>query len=402
MTAPPRSFTLTLAVVVGLGPFAIDMYLASLPDIAAEFRAPVWVTQLTLTGYLLVLGLGQLFAGPLTDAVGRRTPLLAGLALFTAGSVAAALAPSMAVLVAARLLQAAGGAVTVVVVNSSVRDRAEGDAATRLYAALMVVVAVAPIIAPAAGGALDGVAGWRAVFVALAVLGALTLFAAVRFLPESLPVAARTPFRPGATLRGYGSLMRDRAFVVPAAAICTVFGFLFAYIGGASYVYRGTYGLGASEFGLLFGATAVAVAVGAGAAHVLADRLAARTNAVLGAALIVAGAIGATVAAVAGLPIWVLAVCFAVALAGLGITEPVLMGAAMNARSDGLGSASAVLGACQFVLGAVGTAAAGAAAAAGPVVWTGLLLGIAVVAALLTLALPRARIPAGDRSHGAA
>ena len=114
---PPRSFLLSLAAVLGVGPFAIDMYLASLPEIGAEFAAPSWMVQLTLTGYLIMLGAGQLVAGPVTDAFGRRRPLLLGLTIFIAACLLAAAAPSMAVLVVARMLQGAGAAMAFVVVR---------------------------------------------------------------------------------------------------------------------------------------------------------------------------------------------------------------------------------------------------------------------------------------------
>ena len=131
---PPRSFLLSLAAVLGVGPFAIDMYLASLPEIGADFAAPSWMVQLTLTGYLIMLGAGQLVAGPVTDAFGRRRPLLLGLTIFIAACLLAAAAPSMAVLVVARMLQGAGAAMAFVVINSAVRDRVSGDAATRAFA----------------------------------------------------------------------------------------------------------------------------------------------------------------------------------------------------------------------------------------------------------------------------
>ncbi|MGE2716240.1 MFS transporter [Mycolicibacterium litorale] len=202
-TAPPRSFTLTLALIVALGSFAIDMYLASLPAIVDEFGASPSLIQWTLTGYLLVLGAGQLIAGPVTDTVGRRRPLLVGLMLFTAGSLMAAVAPTAWALVIARVLQATGGAVAVVVANSSVRDRAQGETATRLYALLLMISAVAPVMAPSVGGVIEEFFGWRSVFIALTGVGIMAIIATVRLLPESLPAAGRVSLRFGYVLRGY-------------------------------------------------------------------------------------------------------------------------------------------------------------------------------------------------------
>ncbi len=132
---PTAPIMLALIGAVALPPLAIDMYLPSLPEISEVFSAPVGISQLTLTSFLLMLGIGQLVAGPpLSDAVGRRRPLILGLMIFIAGSVLAALSPSIGVLLAARIIQGVGGSLAVVVANSSVRDLSSGDGATRLYA----------------------------------------------------------------------------------------------------------------------------------------------------------------------------------------------------------------------------------------------------------------------------
>ncbi|MGE2716241.1 hypothetical protein ACQI4L_19480 [Mycolicibacterium litorale] len=160
--------------------------------------------------------------------------------------------------------------------------------------------------------------------------------------------------------------------------------FGFAYVGGATYVYQGPYGLGASEFGLLFGVTAALMGLGSIAAHRLTGRISQGRLALLGAALIVVGAIAALTAVHLALPIGALAGAIGVAMCGAGMAEPVLMGVAMSSRDDNLGSASALLGSSQFVLGAAASAIAAPAATAGPLVWTGLLLATSLLVALLT------------------
>lgn len=396
---PPFSFAAALAAVLGLGPFAIDMYLASLPDIRAEFTAPVWTTQLTLTGYLLMLGIGQLVAGPVTDAYGRRKPLLTGLVLFIAGSTLAALAPSMAVLVAARALQGAGGAISFVVANSSVRDRAEGNAATRIYAILMTVGAVAPILAPALGGVVDRCLGWRAVFICLAVLGTGALVGAIIALPESLPAQRRSLLRFAPSLRAYGALVTSGRFLVPLGALAGAFILLFCYLGGASYVYQGHYGVDQVRFGLIFGITGISALLGALTANLLANRLGTAGLARFGVILMTFGAAGALLGAWTDQPVAIIAAGIGVALLGLGAAEPALMGMCMSAVRDNLGGAAALIGATQYVLGSAASAAIATLAAAGPVPWTVPMLGISLVSLALLIPATRRRgqLPDADR-----
>lgn len=387
---PPRSFTLALTSVVVLAPLAIDMYLASLPGIAAEFHAPAWTTMLTLTVYLLVLGVGQLIAGPLTDAYGRRRPLLIGLALFIVGSLAAALAPSMAALIAARTVQGAGGAITWVVANSTVRDRVEGDAATRVYAALMTVGMFAPIVAPTLGGVLDQYFGWRIVFVCLAVLGAATVAVALVYLPESLPVDRRAPAALGAALRTYGRLSVSRAFLTPMGALTAAIAFLFCYLGGCSYVYQNHFGIDQAGFGVVLGVTNLAALLGPLLANVLAGRIGSSRLAVTGAGVLTTGAAVGFVAALLGWPLAVLAVGMGTALLGLGLAEPALVGMCMGATDSNMGSAAAVLGAAQFLLAAVATVAIAPAVTSGPLTWTAPMLVIAAISLVLTVLASRA------------
>lgn len=379
-----------LAAIVGLVPFAIDMYLASLPDIGQEFSAPVWATQLTLTGYLLLLGAGQLVAGPITDAVGRRRPLLVGLALFVAGSVLAAVAPSMSWLIVARLLQASGGALGAVVANATVRDRASGHAATQLFAVLMTVTALAPIVAPAVGGWLDGLLGWRSVFWVLAILGVLTSLYAAAFLKESHPAERRTPLALASTVRGYSILLTSRSFILPWAAVISMFMLLFAYIGGASYIYQDDYGVSSEAFGLLFSCTGIALMAGAFGANRLAKRLEQNTLAVTGVALSVIGSALAVLVTVAGAPIGALVASIAVIMLGLGVAEPALMSNSLSSVEKNTGQAAALLGAGQFILGAAASGIAGLVVASGPIAWAALLLAIVLLALILSLASARA------------
>jgi DHA1 family bicyclomycin/chloramphenicol resistance-like MFS transporter len=396
--APPRSFTIALGAITALGPFAIDTYLSSLPSIGTEFGVSQGITQLTLTGYLLALGLGQFVSGPLTDAFGRRKPLLAGLTLFVLGCVLAAAAPSMAVLIAARVIQGLAGSLVFVVALSSVGDRAKGDDATRLFAALMVVAMTGPIIAPALGGVIEQALGWRAVFVVLAALGLAATALAFFVLPESLPVADRAPMRLGPVMVIYGRLLTRGRFLLPWAAISVAFVFLFSYIGGASYVYQGHYGLKQAEFGLVFGLTGVTALLGAMAANFLASRISTNLLAAVGASVSFSGTALALIGAWLDLPLAVVATGIGIGIVGIGSLEAALMSICMAAADENRGSASGLIGAAQYLLGAASTAAIAVVAADSAEEWATVMALAAGACLILTLATVVSRRRHGDLS----
>ncbi|HCN44457.1 MAG TPA: Bcr/CflA family drug resistance efflux transporter, partial [Pseudomonas sp.] len=265
-------FAVALALIGALGPSAVDMYLASLPGIAEEYGASYARVQLTLTVFLLAMGAGQLLFGPVVDTLGRRRPLLVGLAVFIASSLAAAQAGSLDALLMARFVQGLGSALTLVVIMSMVRDVAEGARAAQIFALLMTIEGLAPVLAPALGGFIGAHFGWRAIMLTLAGLGVLVLLNSAWVLKETLPEDKRMAWRPSDFLRTYARIARDGAFLHPALALSAVFFFLFAYIGGAAFVYQTHFGLSVEAFGALFGATGVAILLGA----ISAGRLVAR------------------------------------------------------------------------------------------------------------------------------
>lgn len=377
----------SLALVAVLGPAGIDMYLASMPAMARELHTSYANVQLSLTVFLLAMGMGQLLCGPLTDMLGRRRPLLAGIALYIAAALWAAQADQLHILLLARLLQGLGAALTLVVVMSMVRDVADGVRAAQLFALLMTIVGLAPVLAPAVGGMLDAHYGWRAVMLALAGLGALTLLNSALFLPETLPAAKRVP--PKGALRTYARIALDRAFLLPALALAASFFFLFAYIGGASLVYQHDFGLPADTFGLVFGATGVAVLLGAMASGRLVGRYGVLRLSVAGACAMLGGAVLALAAAALelGLP-GVLPGLF-LALGGLGVAEATLMAIAMGSQQRALGSTAALLGAIQMTISSLATPVAASLAQLGPLPWLLFLTAAGLLVSWLTLVSAR-------------
>src|SRR3954452_1617441 len=248
---------LVLGFLTAIGPLAIDMYLPSLPTITAQLHASATAVQLTLTGTLLGLALGQLIVGPLSDAVGRRAPLLAGVAVHILASVFCVMAPNLAVLGTLRVLQGLGAASAAVVAMAVVRDLFTGIAAANLFSRLMLVVGAAPILAPTLGGLVLRWTSWRGVFVVLALFGIAIITVAALFLPETLPARLRRNGGVVGTIRDYGRLFGDRPFVGLILVAGLSMAALFAYVAGSSFVFQEEYGLSQQQFGLVFGAGAV-------------------------------------------------------------------------------------------------------------------------------------------------
>ncbi|OZM72080.1 Bcr/CflA family drug resistance efflux transporter [Amycolatopsis antarctica] len=375
---------LVLGALIALGPLTIDMYLPALPAITTELSTTSSTIQLTLTGTLVGLALGQLVIGPLADSLGRRGPLLAGTALHVVSSLLIVLAPNVAVLGVLRVLQGVGAAAGAVVGLAIVRDLFSGRAAATLLSRLMLVMGVAPVLAPTLGGELLRVASWRGVFAVLAVYGLILIPLVALSLRETLPVERRRSSGVRATLATYRGLFRDRAFVGLVLVAGLAMAGLFGYVSGSSFVYQEQFGLDQQEFGLLFGAGAVwliaatqlnalvlrwfeprqilVVAIGAGtAAGLLLLTLAATgTGGLLGVVL----------------PLWaVLFTC--------GLALPNAPALALSRHGESAGTAAALLGAVQFGVGAIVSPLVGIlgndATAMGAVVSGALLLAVLVL-----------------------
>ncbi|MFF4888808.1 multidrug effflux MFS transporter [Micromonospora chersina] len=345
---------LVLGSLIAIGPLTIDMYLPALPAITADLETTSAAVQLTLTGTLAGLALGQLLIGPLSDAVGRRLPLLAGIALHILASLLCVVAPTVQVVGVLRVLQGLGVAATSVVAMAVVRDLFSGAAFARLFSRLMLVMGAAPILAPTLGSALLRWSDWRGVFVALAVFGLLLVVVAAVGLRETLPAERRRHGGLAAVGRDYRALLRDRTFVGLVLVAGLAMAALFAYVAGSSFVFQERYGLDEQQFGLAFGAGAVGLIT----ATQLNVRLLRRytPQRILVTALAVgtaAGLVLLTFAAtgVGGLPA-VLASLWVV-LAAAGLAMPNAPALALSRHGEAAGTAAALLGAVQFGVGAL-------------------------------------------------
>jgi DHA1 family bicyclomycin/chloramphenicol resistance-like MFS transporter len=375
---------LILGAFVAIGPLTIDMYLPALPTITADLHTTAATVQLTLTGTLVGLALGQLVLGPLSDRFGRRRPLLAGTALHVVASLLVLIAPSIAVLGALRVLQGVGTAAGAVIALAVVRDLYTGRKAATLLSRIFLILGAAPVLAPTIGGELLRFTSWRGVFVVLAVYGVLLIAVGWFALPETLPPERRRSSGVVGTLSTYGGLLRDRAYVGLVLVAGLTMASLFSYVAGSSFVYQRQFGLGPQQFGLFFGAGAVWLIAATQLNPLLLRRWSPATVLVSATAGgVLAGAVLVTLAATGtggllgvALPLW--AVLFAA-----GLALPNAPALALSRHGEAAGAAAALLGAVQFGVGAAVSPLVGLlgndAAAMGSVIVVGLVLALAVL-----------------------
>ncbi len=265
---PTGKERLGLAFLLGmlaiLGPLNIDMYLPSFPDIADDLSARASLVQLSLTTCLIGLAIGQVIIGPISDAQGRRKPLLISIFLFALSSLLCALAPNITILVIARFLQGFTASAGIVLSRAVVSDVFSGRELTKFFALLMVINAFAPMIAPMAGGAilLLPFASWNSIFYFLSILGLLIVLIVAMRLKETLPPENRMPSSIGHSIRTIGSLLKDRSFIGYALTVGFIHGGSFAYVSGTPFVYQGIYNVSPQVFSILFGINGLAIISG--------------------------------------------------------------------------------------------------------------------------------------------
>ncbi len=355
---PVESSFLRNAVVLGLlcamGPFAIDMYLPAMPTIAADLGATIGATQLTLMSFFLAFGLCQLVYGPVSDMLGRRPPLFFGLGLFALASVGCMLSKSIEWLIFFRVLQGVGGASVMVIPRAIIRDQYTGIDATRMMALTMLVVSVAPMLAPLLGSALIIPFGWRAVFVAIGACAIVGLMLVWRVLPETHAPEHRLPVSIGGILAGFKVLFRDPVFMGLTFIGGLGMASFFAFLASSSFLYIDHFGLTPTQYSLAFSFNAIGFFGTTQLAASLGARYGIQTvirAAVLGYAASALLLVLVTWAGVDSLPI-LMAMLF-VTFAFLGLIIPTAAILALEDHGRIAGIASALGGTMQMLLGAV-------------------------------------------------
>jgi MFS transporter, DHA1 family, multidrug resistance protein len=375
--------TLLLAMLTALGPLSMDMYLPSLPDIAHVLAAPTARTQLTVSSYLIGFAVGQVVYGPLSDRHGRRPVLLAAVALYLTSTLACAAAQSVDPLIAGRFFQGVGGSGAIVLARAIVRDLYSGVRAARELSLMGSISAFAPIVAPMIGGVLQSAFGWRASFVCMSIGAIIAVLVAARLLPETLRQRSGEPITLFSIVRGYGSVLQHRCFLIYLGIITISYAGLFAWISGASVVLQGVYGLSAVTFGFTFALGAAGYMVGATIAARLVVRLGLDRTIGVGVIVLAAGGLALAAVVAAGIPgIWLVA-AMALYLAGLGLAMPQAMAGALTPFPNRAGTAASLMGLVQQAVAAVVAAVIGGylGSSAWPV--TGVVLAMSCLTFLL-------------------
>ncbi|MEJ1157447.1 multidrug effflux MFS transporter [Prosthecomicrobium sp. N25] len=384
----PNTLALTalLGLLTSLGPMSTDMYLPSLPAIGRVLGADTPAVQLTLSIFLVGFATGQIFYGPVSDRLNRKTVLAAGLLLFIVGSALCAAAWSIETLIAARFIQAIGAAGPVVLARAVVRDLYEGNRAGQELSRMGTIMGIVPAVAPVIGAGLEVAFGWRATFMGAVLFGAAAFVLVMRRLPETLPRRLEDPLSIGNILRGYRGLLAERYFRLHAALVSATYGGLFAFISGSSFVLQEHYGVGTVAYGVAFGSCALAYMGGTVLGRRLVVRIGMRRAIAAGAGLLAAGGVTIALAQVVG-PRHALEVVLPmmVYMVGLGVAFPLSQAAALMPYPDRAGSASSLIGFLQMSFGALVGIAVGAGVSRSP--WA--LAGAVCVMGLAALAADR-------------
>ncbi|MCZ2103123.1 MAG: multidrug effflux MFS transporter [Comamonadaceae bacterium] len=393
--SPALRMALILGLLSAIGPFAIDMYLPALPAIGQSLNAHVAPVQWSLTVFFLALGVGQVVYGPVSDMLGRKPPLYFGLALFVATSMGCALATDIHTLVVLRFLQGLGAAAGTVIPRAVVRDLHTGNEAARLMALLMLVFSVSPLLAPLMGSGVIALAGWRGVFWTVTLLGLAGLLLVRRALPETLPAAQRGASTVASAARAYWTLLRDARYLgLVGIGSFTMAGF-FVFLAGSPFVFINHYGLTPTQYSLAFSVNAAAFFASAQFTARLGRRFGLERVTVWAAS----GAGAAMVLLLAhylsgGDRMTVLLALYFIASGFMGLVIPTTAVLALDDHGPIAGTASALMGTLQMLIGTVAMAVAGLYATGDPLpMVVGMTLGALIGVALTWLTLRRHASP---------
>ena len=348
---------LGLIVIIGalsaFGPLSIDMYLPGLPSLQQDLHAQTWEIQLTLTACLLGLAVGQIIAGPLSDAYGRKRPLLIGLFVFMEASLICTMAPTAPVLIMLRFIQGLAGAAGIVIARAIVRDLFSGVAAARFFALTMAINGLAPILAPVIGGQLLNFTNWRGVFVLLTIIGFILLVAAWLGLRETLPREKRRGGGIDATLLTFKGLLLNRIFVGYALSSGLALAAMFAYISGSPFVLEDIYQVSPQIFSLIFATNALGIIASSQASGRMVGIIPARQLLSIGLRGSLIGGILLLVAVILNVGLIGVLPGFFLIVASIGFISPNATALALADHPRIAGTASGLMGVLQYVIGAI-------------------------------------------------
>ena len=389
------ALTALLAVLQAAGPISTDTYLPSLPAIAIRLDASIATAQLTLSVFLVGFAFAQIVYGPFSDRFGRKPVLMIALGVFSVATLACALATSIEMLIVARFFQALGAAGPVVLSRSIVRDLYEGRRAGTELSRMGTIMGLMPAVAPTFGGVVDALFGWRAVFLAVFLLGAVILALVIFKLPETLRERTETALTPRSFFQGFGPVITDAGYRVHVAIVCFTYAGIFTFVSASSFVFQNIYGMSAVGFGMVFGICALAYVAGTLLGQRLLQRLGVARALGIGCGFLAVGGIAMVVALAIGLdrPLAIIPPAM-IYMAGVGQTLPQAMAGALMPFAKGAGAASSLLGFSQMVFAALVGVAVGMAMGDTPWPLALFLCGCGVAAAV-TYAMTRAIRAAG-------
>ena len=339
---------LLLGVLSAFGPFVVDLYLPSLPQLASFFETSASMTQLTLTTAMIGLAVGQLLLGPLSDKFGRKKPLIISLVIYIISTVLIVFSPNIETMIVLRVIQGLSSAGSVVISRAVATDLYRGREMTRFFGLLMTINGIAPIISPILGSLLLEYISWKGVFVFLALIGVIVLFFCFR-LKESLSAENRLQGSIFATFSTFGVIIKNRLFMSYVGIESFLLGAMFAYIAASPFILQSFYGLSAFIFSLCFGANGAALVIGAN----IGGKLPNRKALAIGVLAFVVAALY-TIAVLIIQPYWLFVeIGFFAMLLLMGITFPAISTLAMESERQYAGSASALLGFAPFFLGGI-------------------------------------------------
>jgi MFS transporter, DHA1 family, multidrug resistance protein len=345
---------LILGGLTALGPLSTDMYLPSLPTVSHDLGATMSQTQITLTACILGLALGQVITGPISDALGRRRPLLIGIAVYALTSLLCIAAPSIGALAVLRFLQGVAGAAGLVIALAIARDLYSGLTLARSISLLMTVNFLAPIVAPVLGSQLIVFTSWHGIFISQALIGIVFLLAVTFGLSETLEASRRQSGGITTLLSAFRGLLTDRRFVGYALSSSFAFSAGIVYISVSPFILQNIYGLSPQIFGFLFGINALGLTIMSQVSAKLIGRVSPQRLLTWGIAAIALAGATLLLVVLSGTSLFGVLLSFFVITASLGFIAPNATALALaNTTARTAGSASALLGVLQFSIGAV-------------------------------------------------
>lgn len=347
----PPIFVIILGALTAIGALSIDMFLPGLPEIKNDFHTTTSNAQLTLSLFMIGLALGNLFAGPISDATGRKKPLWISMFIYTLASLGIVFVTNIEIMIALRFIQGVTGGAASVISRAIASDMYKGKELTKFLSLLMLVNGVAPVIAPAIGGVILSLAVWRMVFIILTVFGILMVIGSLIKVPESLQDDEKDSDGIKEMFKNFKHLLETPKFVLPMLIQGFSFIMLFTYISASPFIIQKIYGMSALQFSIMFAAIGITLIISSQLVGVLVDRIERRQLLKIVTYIQVLGVVIVAITLLNHLSFWILVIGFIILVAPVTAVASLGFSIAMDESTRGRGSASSLLGLVQFLLG---------------------------------------------------